>query len=146
MIGSSLFSFAVNLSRRIAQRMIDWVRITDKTTREGHVKHTLSLSTRLAKEPLCLRLLQVNSQDTIRLQIQHILHPPFSFAAQVDTFQDIWIDPFEFDCSQYGLDSLPAPLTVLMEWEASDSASSVWVPKQLSHENDWAVICSSQPM
>jgi hypothetical protein len=126
--------------------MIDWVRITERTKHPGPVKHTLSLSTRRAKEPLCLRLLQVQERDTVRMQLQHLLHPPYTFAPLVDTFCDIWIDPFEFDCAQYGLDSLPAPLTVLVEWESADGSSSLWTPKDTPADNDWVVLCSSQPL
>lgn len=75
-------------------------------------------------------------------------HTPFSSFLDVDTFVDIWVDPFEFDCSKYGLEKLPKPLHVELVWTASHVAPSVWTPRNAELLNDWksVVSCSkSQP-
>ncbi len=69
----------------------------------------------------------IGTEDKVKVYLGHKCHTPFVIPNIVDTFMDIWIDPFEFSADKYNLDQLPNHLSVHIEWEAVDPHASVFV-------------------
>jgi hypothetical protein len=63
---------------------------------------------------------------------------PITFPSSVSTFLDLWIDPYEFDCTLLKLDALPAPLTVILTWTSHEPLSSLWIPRKAP--GDWSFV------
>ncbi len=65
--------------------------------------HQLVLSTDEAREAAVLRLLEIVDTDVVSVTLSHLSHTPYTFTSRVNTFLDLWIDPFEFDCLKYDM-------------------------------------------
>jgi hypothetical protein len=67
--------------------------------------------------------LGASEQDLVTVSLDHLANAKGgnSFKALVDTFLDVWIDPYEFECTKYSLDTLPAPLNVTLEWKSQSA-------------------------
>lgn len=89
--------------------------------------HHLVLETLTARNPICLRLMMIESRDRVKVYLGHKSHTPYLIPNVADTFMDIWIDPFEFSADKYNLDRLPSDLSVHIEWEARQPDASVFV-------------------
>lgn len=89
--------------------------------------HHIMLETLTARNPVCVRLMLIDAKDKVKVYLGHKCHTPFLIPNVVDTFMDIWIDPFEFAADKYNLDNLPSHLSVHIEWEARHPEASAFV-------------------
>lgn len=97
--------------------------------------HRIVISTETARAPLVVRLLKTDHHDVVSIKLVHLDHTPFSFTSKVDTFLDIWIDPFEFDSLKYDMDRLPVPLTIELLWRTTCHDAQAFVPLEMDSDH-----------
>lgn len=104
--------------------MIEWLELS---AAPAPALHSVALETRSASKMACIRLAGVRADDKVTVRLEHLERARYSFRAGVETFLDLWVDPYEFVPAHHGLERLPTPLVCVVEW-AAGGAGQVLTP------------------